>query len=123
MIGAGPIRQTAPAASIPTNNNHGPQKGPPLAEKLKQEQSDAEPTEKRVFVEFLRPSELRDYQPPEGVVLVGDNHITRGSVSIIGGAPAVGKSRAGVALAEAGATGYDWFGLKIHSKFKTLIVQ
>jgi hypothetical protein len=26
-------------------------------------------------------------------------------------------------LAEAGATGYEWFGLKVHSKFKTLIVQ
>lgn len=79
--------------------------------------------EKKVFVEFLRPSELRDYQPPPGVVLVGDNHITRGSVFVLGGAPGVGKSRASVALAEAGATGYEWFNLKIHSKFKTLIVQ
>jgi xanthine/CO dehydrogenase XdhC/CoxF family maturation factor len=79
--------------------------------------------EKKVFVESLRPSELRDYQPPEGIVLVGDNHITRGSVFVIGGAPGVGKSRASVALAEAGATGYEWFNLEVHSKFKTLIVQ
>jgi AAA domain len=96
---------------------------PPFAEKLKQEFGDDRPTEKRVFLEILRPSELRDYQPPDGTVLVGDNHITRGSVFVIGGAPGVGKSRASVALAEAGATGYEWFGLKVHSKFKTLIVQ
>jgi AAA domain len=42
---------------------------------------------------------------------------------VVGGAPGVGKSRGAVALAEAGATGYEWFGLKIPSKFKTLIVQ
>jgi hypothetical protein len=28
-----------------------------------------------------------------------------------------------VALAEAGATKLDWFGLKVHTKFKTLIIQ
>lgn len=71
----------------------------------------------------MSPSELRDYQPLEGIVLVGDNHITRGSVFVIGGAPGVGKSRASVALAEAGATSSEWCGLKVHSKFKTLIVQ
>jgi hypothetical protein len=81
------------------------------------------PEAKKIFLEFLRPSELRDFQPPEGIVLVGDNHITRGSVFVIGGAPGVGKSRATVALAEAGATSYEWFGLKVHSKFKTLIIQ
>jgi hypothetical protein len=80
-------------------------------------------TEKKAFLDFLRPSELRDYQAPEGMVLVGDNHITRGAVFVIGGAPGVGKSRASVALAEAGATGCDWFGNKVHSKFKTLIIQ
>jgi hypothetical protein len=48
---------------------------------------------------------------------------TRGSVFVIGGAPGIGKSRATVALAEAGATGLEWFGLKVHSKFKTFIVQ
>ena len=56
-------------------------------------------------------------------MLVGDQHVIRGSIFIIGGAPGVGKSRAAVALAEAGATGHDWFGLKVHSKFKTLIIQ
>jgi len=74
-------------------------------------------------IEFLSPSELQSYQPPPGIVLVGDNHVTRGSVFVIGGAPGVGKSRASVALAEAGATGCEWFGFPVHSKFRTLIVQ
>jgi hypothetical protein len=74
-------------------------------------------------LEFLRPSELRDYRPPEGIVLAGDCHVTRGSVFVIGGAPGVGKSRAAVALAVAGATGKDWFGLKVHVRFRTMIIQ
>ena len=56
-------------------------------------------------------------------MLVGDCHIVRGSISVIGGAPGVGKSRASVALAVAGASGLPWFGLPVHRQFKTLIVQ
>jgi hypothetical protein len=56
-------------------------------------------------------------------VLVGDFHVVKGSVFVIGGAPGVGKSRAAVALAQAGATGDEWFGLRLHRKFKTMIVQ
>ena len=74
-------------------------------------------------LEFLRPSELRDYRPPEGIVLAGDCHVVRGSVFVIGGAPGVGKSRAAVALAQAGAICADWFGLKVHVRFRTMIVQ
>ena len=70
------------------------------------------------LIEFLSPSEIVSYQAPPGIVLVGDQHITRGSIFIIGGAPGVGKSRAAVALAEAGATSHDWFGLKVHSKIQ-----
>jgi hypothetical protein len=81
------------------------------------------PSPARQLIEFLSPSEIVSYEPPPGIVLVGHQHITRGSIFIIGGAPGVGKSRAAVALAEAGATSHDWFGLKIHSKFKTLIIQ
>jgi hypothetical protein len=80
-------------------------------------------TESRIFIEFLSPSELRSYTPPPSMVLVGDNHITRGSVFVVGGAPGIGKSRATVALAVAGATALPWLGLNVHSKFKTLIVQ
>lgn len=75
------------------------------------------------FLEVHKPSELKGYVPPEGLVLVGDCHIMRGSCCVIGGAPGIGKSRALVALAEAGATCKDWFGLKVHRRFRTLIIQ
>ena len=74
-------------------------------------------------LEFLRPSELRDYRTPDGMVLVGDCHIVRGNVFVIGGPPGVGKSRGAVALAVAGATSAEWFGLKVHNRFRTMIVQ
>jgi len=77
----------------------------------------------RPLIEFKRPSELKNFVPPPGIVLVGDCHIVRGSVFVIGGAPGVGKSRSSVALAEAGATSRDWFGLNVQRKFKTMIIQ
>lgn len=75
------------------------------------------------MIEFFKPSELSAYTPPQGFQLVGDYHIQRGAPFVIGGAPGIGKSRAAVALAVAGATGSDWFGLKIHRRFKTMILQ
>jgi hypothetical protein len=77
----------------------------------------------RPLIEFRMPSELRAFEPPAGSVLVGDNHIVKGSVFVIGGAPGVGKSRAGTGLAEAGATGHEWFGLRVHRRYRTMIVQ
>jgi hypothetical protein len=91
-----------------------------LEQELRRDFGPATPKE---FLKFLRPSELRDYQPPEGLVLVGDNHVTRGSAFVIGGAPGVGKSRTAVALAVAGATGADWFGKPIQAQFRTMIIQ
>jgi len=122
-------REMVYQATVPISSDDGlavgcnGNKAKPFGENLNCDFGDGKLAEKKVFVEFLRPSELRDYQPPQGIVLVGDNHITRGSVFVIGGAPGVGKSRAAVALAEAGATGQEWFGLPIHCKFRTLIVQ
>lgn len=91
----------------------------------KAEQSDRtpEPEEKRVYIDFLKPSEIKSYVVPEGTVLVGDNHIVRGDVFVVGGPPGVGKSRGWVALGEAGATKLDWLGLKVHVHFRTLIIQ
>lgn len=79
--------------------------------------------EPRVMLEFFTPTELSSYQVPEGSNLVGDHHIVRGGIFVIGGAPGVGKSRAAVALAVAGATGANWFDLKVHRKFRTMILQ
>ena len=75
------------------------------------------------LIEFKTPLQLKNFVPPPGMVLVGDCHIARGSVFVIGGAPGVGKSRSSVALAEAGATCRGWFGLKVHRRFKTMIIQ
>ena len=75
------------------------------------------------LVEFKSPSELRAFTPPEGWNLVGDFHVQRGSPFVIGGAPGVGKSRVTTALAVAGATQADWFGLPVHHTFRTMILQ
>ena len=77
----------------------------------------------RPLIEFRSPLQLKNFKPPPGLVLVGDCHIVKGGVAVEGGPPGVGKSRGVVALAVAGATGNDWFGHKVHRKFKTLIVQ
>ncbi len=80
-------------------------------------------TDNQPLIEFLTPSQLSEYILPEGSRLIGDFHVTRGAVFVIGGAPGVGKSRALTSLAIAGATGKDWLGLTLHRKFKTMIVQ
>ena len=72
---------------------------------------------------FYSPSECRSYEPPEGHVLVGDCHIVRGNITVLSGAPGTGKSRAATYLAIAGAIKVDWFGLPVHSRFKTAILQ
>jgi AAA domain/CHC2 zinc finger len=77
----------------------------------------------RPLIEFRSPLQLKNFMPPPGLVLAGNFHIVKGSVFVIGGAPGVGKSRAAVALAEAGATGHEWFGLTLYRKFKTMIAQ
>jgi DnaB-like helicase N terminal domain/AAA domain len=75
------------------------------------------------LIEFRSPLQLKNFTPPPGHVLVGDCHVVRGSVFVEGGPPGVGKSRAAVALAVAGAHRCDWFGLNVHRRFKTMIVQ
>ena len=77
----------------------------------------------RSLIELVDPVQVVDYVPEEGVLLVGEQHITRGAITVIGGPPGIGKSRAATALALAGVTQHDWFGLKVHTQFKTLIVQ
>jgi hypothetical protein len=83
----------------------------------------ADEVPRKPMIEFFKPSELSAFTPPEGFNLVGDYHIQKTVPFVIGGAPGIGKSRAAVALAVAGATGDDWFGCKVHRQFKTMIVQ
>jgi hypothetical protein len=77
----------------------------------------------RSLIQLVNPVEAVKYVPDEGVLLVGDQHIIRGSITVIGGAAGIGKSRAATALAVAGVTQQDWFGLTVHTQFKTLIIQ
>ena len=72
---------------------------------------------------FRTPAELRDYEQDGANLLVGNCHIMRGDIVVIGGEPGVGKSRSATALAVAGATGGSWLGLETHRRFKTMIVQ
>jgi hypothetical protein len=78
---------------------------------------------RKALIEFRSPLQLKNFTPPTGIVLVGDCHIVKGSVFVIGGAPGVGKSRASVSLAVAGATCSDWFSLKVHRKLRVMIIQ
>lgn len=79
--------------------------------------------EAKPYLRFWTPGELQKYEIPPEAILVGDKHIMRGGVVVIGGAPGIGKSRAATALAVAGATGESWFGLPVRRKFRTLILQ
>lgn len=82
-----------------------------------------DPTPARPPIEFFSPLQIKEYQPVPDTVLIGDCHIVRGSTFVIGGQAGVGKSRAVTALAIAGATGKDWFGLRVHARFRTMIIQ
>ena len=74
-------------------------------------------------IEFWSPSQFADYDPPADFVLVGDHHIVRGGITVIGGPPGVGKSRTIPSLAVSGATKRPWMGVDVLANFKTLVVQ
>jgi KaiC/GvpD/RAD55 family RecA-like ATPase len=76
-----------------------------------------------VWIEFHSPNEIKSFELPPNLILVGDSHIQRGAFCVIGGAPGVGKSRAAMALAIAGATGENWLDLQVPNKFRTMIIQ
>ena len=80
-------------------------------------------TNGKSWFDVWKPSKFIGFTPPDDFVLVGDCHLVRGGLSVLGGAPGVGKSRAGIGLAIAGATGSKWMGYDVHAKFKTLILQ
>ena len=73
---------------------------------------------------FYTPITLQEMEIPEGWNMAGDWHFQRGGFAILAGSPGVGKSRAAMALALQMARGDgEWLGLKIHGRFKVLILQ
>ena len=85
---------------------------------------DGETSPKRKYLEFYLPSQLLAYQEPEDHNLVGWYHVQRGAISVLGGPPGTGKSRATLWLGVLGAIGKgSWFGLPVHCQFRTLILQ
>lgn len=78
---------------------------------------------KRTWLDVWKPSDFISFEPPADFILLGDCHLTRGGITVLGGWPGVGKSRAALGLAIAGATGKEWLGHKVHAKFRTLIIQ
>lgn len=74
---------------------------------------------------FHGPSYFAGYAMPPDMILVGDCHITRGDITVIGGVPGCGKSRLLVSLAIAGkqGKGASWMGLPVHAPFKMAILQ
>lgn len=82
-----------------------------------------EAEKRKPLVTAWKPSQFRNFDPPPDFMLAGDCHLTRGNIAVIAGAPGVGKSRAAIALAIAGATGKPWMGLDVHSRFRTLVIQ
>jgi hypothetical protein len=80
----------------------------------------------RPLITFYSPKQLFDYVPPDNIQLIGDYHLVQdtGFVVVIGGPAGVGKSLTANYLALSGAQGDgEWFGLKVHRQFKTMIVQ
>lgn len=94
----------------------------PLADEDRKPSAAAVPVKKK-FLHFFKPSELAAYQVPDDVPLIGDLHVYKGGIFVIGGAPGVGKSFCVSQLAISGATGAAWFGLPVHRRFKTMILQ
>lgn len=76
------------------------------------------------LIRWHSPSELAAYEPPPNQNLVGEYHLQRGAPAVLAGPPGCGKSRAALWLAVAGARGRGgWFGLPVHSQFRTLVLQ
>jgi hypothetical protein len=92
-------------------------------DKLHEILSQPNTTEREPRIRFFSPHSLRDFVPDNDIVLIGDCHIIRGEVFVIGGEPGVGKSLGATQLAVSAATQRDWFGLTVHRQFRTMIVQ
>ena len=72
---------------------------------------------------FLTPNQILNWKAAPDHYLVGEALIARGELTLIAGAPGIGKSRTATALAVSGATGRDWLGQRVRCRFRTLFIQ
>lgn len=78
----------------------------------------------RPMIEFVKPSQAQAHVPNPNTFLVGDNMISRGGLTVIAGAPGLGKSRLATTLAVALARGAgNWIGYDVRTQAKTIIIQ
>lgn len=121
-MGAGKLKAKFAAASEPYQSTG--KANPDARADASGDKRQEPPKPKPPPIKFWKPSQLRAWVEPEGWNLVGDYLFQRGAVTLLGGAPGCGKSRALLWLAVLGAWGRgSWFGHEIHGRFKTLIVQ
>ncbi len=79
---------------------------------------------------FRTIADILNEKPSDDGNLVGDCHIMKGAVTLIGGEPGCGKSLVALNLAIAGALKSDpsrdsveWMGMKVNREFRTMVIQ
>jgi energy-coupling factor transporter ATP-binding protein EcfA2 len=81
-------------------------------------------TADRPMIEFVKPSQAQAHVPNANTFLIGDNMVSRGGLTVIAGAPGLGKSRLATTLAVALARGSGkWVGYDVRNQAKTIIIQ
>lgn len=84
-------------------------------------------TGEKPVLEVMSADDLKQYEAPQHLRLIGDNEVCMGyeGISIVAGPGSSGKSLAVAAAALAGAIGpsVSWFKRPVHRQFKTLILQ
>lgn len=79
---------------------------------------------RKPLIEFLSPSELRNWQEPADFNLLSHRILSRGDVTTLTGPPGTGKSRAALWLATMLAEGYgEWFHFKVSTPFRVMMIQ
>ena len=78
---------------------------------------------KRNLIHLHSIDELVSLPASQEGVLVGPNLIVKGEITILAGAPGVGKSMAAMALAISGVTQQCWFGQTVWRPYRTLVLQ
>jgi hypothetical protein len=121
---ARPILPTIPEASGFANNSHEPQKTPPLAEGLGQEQSEDQkkPILQAIEASVCSGSQLFGVELPERAKII-DEWFREGDYGLIFGHRGLGKSWMGIGLAAAISTGGSFGPWKSHVAWPVLYVD